>query len=1343
MSPNLDPPLKIEIRLPSNHPELLQGLDIWLDLGLISDAQVRQICQEHLVCRVVLEPQALPKLQQSVAHNNVEKLLVASLPQGKQPIPQKPNILAQMLQSLGEELSVRWLLFLGMFLVVVSSGVLAASQWDRFPPSGQYGVLLAYTLSFWGVSFWTGKQSNLSLTTRALLIVTLLLVPVNFWAMDSFRLWQNPLNWIVIAIASTVLTVVTVLSSHNRLFETNNKITKSILFNVLGLSYLHWGWQLPGFPLIAVYLATIGTAIASLYRTHYQKNSPTKGSHFYGDSPHNSAPPLKQEGDVPSPTQSKEKSTNLYTAIIIFALIVLLGRAIFIAKVDIQQLGLALGICGWLVTWLSSPPRPLTPLPSPHLSWEPLGGILLLLGWLVSVGTPFPWQATVVSFLGLWFFNRRLQHNGVRADVGAIFIIGLETIWLGWRLVPDNFQQSLVTLATQLVGSQNAPWELLSVALFPYIILMLALADRCYRANKVKLAHFAELLTLLFGILLTAISLANPTLRSVNLVLSTIALWRVSQRRPLTRDYLVYMTQMALVLTICSVVDSILPTLTQEVWASLLLVIAIAEWLLSPGLGIWRRSAWHMGLGLAVLSYILLWGNAHLVWIGSGNGSENLGLIWLVTPMTLTSLASWGYKTQTSAASRSISNIWLSIAALGLAQLLTLPLAGGRLIGLAVATALMFVNTYYLRQKPWAVMTVGYGLGAIAALLWEGVPGLPKLSAQGWFVVGAVTITILWILRKWFDNKRTKNTEKVEVPDTSSTLPQIYAIAFDRWAMALCIAELLLLSIHSLLVYQNLVEPGFLYLISSTVTLSAIVYRSWQQPNDWGFYGIAWCLELFIAELLGFGEHSLIQIAIANVTLGLMTQLLGEFWQRRHQLAKLPNRWHILPLVYGVFGVLLRTQTLTNWTGLSSFAVALIAIGVGRRNQKYKPLVYLGLIGVSVSAYELLLYQLLQASSGAYGDGFIAMSVLGTGIMYAYRVLSPWLLNYLRLTSQELSAIAHIHWFFSSSLLVAACLSPIEARTLGLGTGLFLIRYAIFQGRRSSDSITPQKNKNSLTPTPYSPLPTPSFWVYIGLLQIACLRAFLPDIPIIELLEKQLLPWLGAIASVIAYFLYILPWETWGWDRTPWRRSAYFLPLIFLWQTRVEVLPISLIVAASFYAIVAKTGNKFRLTYISLALGNWALFRWFAVLNFTGALWYVTPIGLSLLYIAQFDPDLKLPNMKSFRHFLRLLGCGIICGWAIVFNQNAPFIPGIFSLIAVFAGLALRVRAFLYIGVTAFFITSFYQLVLLSLQYSFFKWVVGLLVGIALLTIAANFETRREQLNSLLRNASQQLQAWE
>lgn len=1297
MSLNFDPLLKIEVRLPSTHPELLHGLDLWLRLGLISDAQVRHICQEFLVCRVKLQPQTLPEAQQTL-HPIVLDQDDAS------PTAKKPNVLAKMLQSLGEELSVRWLLFLGMFLVVVSSGVLAASQWEKFPPSGQYGVLLAYTLSFWGISFWTGRQPNLSLTTRALLIVTLLLVPVNFWAMDSFSLWQNPLNWIVVAIASIVLTALTALICNNRLFAINKPAGRLPLLNILGLSYLHWCWEIPGFPLIAVYLATLGTTIATIYQTYNQQRQIARAQEKQTDS-----------------------RINLPSVVIIYALLVLLVRALFIIRVDVQELGLAIGICGWLVAWSAqnlmrgavngevrsnNPTSPSPPTPS-TLPWELLAGFLLFFGWLVSVGTPFPWQATAVSGLSLWCLDRRLQLRGKSMDLAAIFVIGLETIWLGWELIPSQLQRFAIASATQLTHSQDAPWALLSVALFPYIIFMLMLTDKLYRTDKVESASFGATLTLLFGISLTVVSLVNPTLRSLNLLLSTMTLGSISQRRLPTRMSLVYMTQIAGVLTLCSIIDRLLPNLNPQVWASILLAVAVAEWLLScVGNGVWQRSAWHMGLGLAVSSYALLWKNAESAWFGSGNGSENWGLIWLITPMTLTCLAILGSKNPASTIARPSLNGWLSVAALGFAQSLTLPLSGGRLISLAVASALMLLNTQYLRHKLSALITVGFGLVFIAALLWEGVPSLPQLSLQGWFVAAAVCTMGLWLVRTLLSR-------------TENELVAIYAEATDKWAIALCSLELLVLSFHSLFVYQRFAQSGFLYLASSAIILGAIVYRSWRQPNNWGFYGIGWCLELLIAEVLGFGERSIIKIAIANIALGLTTQLLGEWWQRKHRLQQLPNRWHILPLVYGVFGAVLRSSSFANWTGLSTLGVALITLGVGRRRQELKPLVYLGLVGVSISLYELLFYQ-LQVSGGAFGDGLIALSVLGTGIMYVYRILSPWLVNYLRLTSQELKVVAHLHWVVSSCLLLYATFTSIAInRLIGLGTGVFLIRYAIFQGR-----FHPQ-------------IRIAETWVYLGLLEIAGLRIYWIYTAMGRFFDGSLLPWRAPIASVVAYFIYILPWERWGWSKRPWQNAAYILPIIYLWESRAEIYPVGLLITAGFYAFVAKFSEKFRFTYVSVVLIDWAVFHWFSGLHLTDVLWYITPIGLSLLYVAQFDPGLRLPEMKVSRHWFRFLGSGLICGWAIVFHQDTAFVPGIFSLVAIFAGLALRVRAFLYVGIGTFFLTSFCQLVIFSLHYQFLKWVVSLVVGIVLISIAANFETRREQLNSLFRNTTEELQEWQ
>ncbi|MEH2105499.1 DUF2157 domain-containing protein [Nostoc sp.] len=1339
MSSPLERPLKIEIRLTSSHPQLLEGLDIWLRLGLISDTQVRQLCQEFLVCTVVLEPQAEAKTKVVFAtFDPVQQLPTAGLQSNSRRQPQqkaaKPNFVSTMLQSLGAELSVRWLLFLGVFLVVVSSGVLAASQWERFPASGQYGVLFAYTLSFWGLSFWATRQNNLRLTAQTLLIVTLLLVPVNFWAMDSFLLWQNPVDLIVVAIAWPTLTAITVLLSKNRTIFANLYTGKLPLANILGLSYLHWGWQFPRFPLIAVYVAMIGTTIITVYHNLYQQ-------------PHTVS--TEDGSDVYDGLRLRRRlSINLPAAVIIYALIVLLVRAIFVTRIDVTQLGLAIGICGWLVTWLAQQggeraggrgqgaggrrqgaggreqgageAGEVTLISSSSSSflllWERLGGILIFLGWLVSV-VNYPWQAIAVSGLGLWFVGSRLWRYSSKVDLATIFVVGLQTIWLFWRLVPDSLQKWAIATGIQLTNSQNEPWALLSVALFPYVILMVALTDSLYRQQKRELAKFGELLTLLFGTFLTTIALVNPTLRSLNLLFSTTTLAIVTKRHSIDSSPslpLVYLTHIMGVLTFCSTINWLLPNLTQQAWASILLALMVAEWGFSLQEGLWRRSAWDIGLGLAATSFFLLWMNAESSWYGIADSQAHWGAIWLVTPLALTGVANC------TIIERQIPSRYLSVLAVGVAQLLTLQLPGTRLIGLAVGAGLMFANTRYLRNRTSAVITEGFALSFIGALLWTGVPGFPRLTLAGWFVVGAIATLSLWLARTVLSRR-------------GNELGVIYAAASDRWAIALCGFELLGLTLHSVLIYRGFTTSGFLYLIATAIALAAIVYRSWREPTNWAFYGIGWCLELLIAQVLGLGNSSIIKIAIANIALGLIAQLVGEWWRRRHQLERLPSSLHILPLIYGAFSVLLRLDTFTEWTGLCSLGVALIIIGVGRRRENFKPLLYLGIIGGSISAYELLFYQMLQTSGGALGDGLIAMSALGASIMYAYRILSPRLVSYLRLTPQELKGIAHIHWVWSSCLLMAAIPLPIAVnRLVGLATGVFLIRYAIFQGR------------NSLTsPRIFKGITIAEMWVYLGLLEVAGMRVYWRETAVGKFWAGPLIPWNGAIACVVAYFLYILPWESWGWSKRPWQQAAYIIPLIILWETRLQTYPITLLLAAGFYIFLAKVGENIRFTYISVVLVDWALYRWFYDLHLTDALWYVTPIGLSLLYVAQVDTQLRLPEYKVARHILRVLGSGLICGWAILFDQNTAWIPGIFSLIAIFAGLALRVRAFLYIGTGTFLITTIYQSVIFSLQYSFLKWIVGLLVGILLIYIAANFETRRAQITSLIRNAIDEFQSWE
>jgi hypothetical protein len=296
----------LELVIRSAHPALLEGLDNWLKLGLISDVLVRQICAEELVCPVsqsvaipqsgypievvkdLAVPQALPSISTSSGINS-EFLPVNGEPQTEQRAKagssrdrggagatpeiatvRPPTVAARLLQSFMAELSVLWLLFLGVFLVVVSSGVLAATQWRNFSAVGQYSILLGYTLVFWGVGWWTGKQSSLQLTSRMLSIATLLIIPVNFWMMDGFQLGQSATGLGIAAIASLLLTGILILLL-------NPDRSRLMLLAAIALSWLHWGWGWQWVPFGAVYGGTVVAAVAVVNQEARGKRQEARG----------------------------------------------------------------------------------------------------------------------------------------------------------------------------------------------------------------------------------------------------------------------------------------------------------------------------------------------------------------------------------------------------------------------------------------------------------------------------------------------------------------------------------------------------------------------------------------------------------------------------------------------------------------------------------------------------------------------------------------------------------------------------------------------------------------------------------------------------------------------------------------------------------------------------------------------------------------------------------------------------------------------------------------------------------------------------------------------------------
>lgn len=228
--------------------------------------------------------------------------------------------------------------------------------------------------------------------------------------------------------------------------------------------------------------------------------------------------------------------------------------------------------------------------------------------------------------------------------------------------------------------------------------------------------------------------------------------------------------------------------------------------------------------------------------------------------------------------------------------------------------------------------------------------------------------------------------------------------------------------------------------------------------------------------------------------------------------------------------------------------------------------------------------------------------------------------------------------------------------------------------------------------------------------------------------------------------MYTLPWNAWGWSIGPWRHSAYVLPGLFVCLSIGQIAIQSLLIVAAFYAWMAIGSGKVRLSYISIVLADWALVRLFGIYKLSEPLWYATLLGGSLLYVAQVEPGLQASIEKEKRHLLRCLATGLIC-LAALYQSEANLLLALltvgFSIGFILVGLALRIRAFLYIGTVTFIVEVLRQLWFFINDYSLLLWAMGIILGIAFILIAANFESHRAQTISMLRGWFTDLEDWD
>lgn len=1399
------------------------------------------------------EPQAAP---QSTRATRTESL------------PPPTPALAVLLRNLLSELSVAWLLLLGLFLVVVSSGVLAASHWEQFSPTAQYGVLLAYTAAFGVGAGWIQRQEGLRLTGQTLEAIALLLVPVNVWALDGLGiLWGIRILalGLLLGIPLTAEGRVRSLGSGAGFRDSGvepNAFSNAFygtLVNFLALSGLHAFWSLgpqelrPAFVLGILYLGILSTVIYTWSRRSLE----LRGSRLW---------------------------------LIGAAGSLLILRGLLSGHVQVSQLGLAVALLGWLAAeWPQGSPYIVAEGAQEGMlsRWWDGSWVLLVVGWLLAaIGLAESrfsgWQLPGISLLGIHVLTGRLRRHTqsrqqdeiLRVHLTLLFLLGLETCWAFWQVWPPSWRQAVVATVINWFQPLDSPWGLLGLVLLPYEVLWLGLAARWQRSTPEAgetdfsgLVEPTERLVLGLGGSLLLLSLPHPAIRFWHLLLSAgILAWWLQQksRSGETPNFLwVLLTHAYGVGALLAGIRWLLPDLfapavrstSLSAWGVVLLLVGLLEWAGRVALGgserffwgvpaeLWQRSADGIGLVLVGSSYLafLLQRLPEL----SATGEQSFGWLWLLVPLVLTAaqvlalpplefMPRWlqipeqgglGSLSWRQGIPERGSLRFPAVLSLLLAQLLTFGRPGVEFLGLGLGLLLMATQVWVWASFPSAdhelhtanavvpaevllTVTFGWGFGLV------GIHRLfPALTESEWLTALGVLLLFATAVRSTSGCRYSLGTPFHYL---SPRLRAAYRPVLDGFGFLLGIVLLLSLTLQTLQPEAGRIgggkyldSPVALTLASGTVVV-AIVLRLWvevapafyrdggvhpaglesESPSpsraedvstggsgqeassaiSWSVmeglsYGLIWALELLVASSLLWvvqGSRPVAPLlAVINLSLGILfwigpEKLLFERPDRAGgtessggqllQRVKALSCWGTAPLIYAGLGWL-GSHLELEWselTGLGSLGLSIVLLGVGRRQspeqhpcreQEGPPPTnrkgILGAFGISLAAYESWVYFLGQQTGEFWEDeAAVLTALLGLLLAVGYCLCPSWLVATLRLKAAWLQRIGAGNWGLASLALWSFALSP-WGKGLWVLTGSGLVAYAAGQARTSTSESPTEQNW------------VPTVWGYLSAWQGA---GVLLGSVFLGLPQLSIARWAGSLLCGLGLVYHGLPWRRWGWPAAPWQNTALVLPLAAFLVTAGGNNTLNLLLGATYYALLSVWRSQVRLGYVSLFLSNWILWNYGWHQDWASLTFYALPLVGSLLYVAQVDPGLQETNGRRGRHWLRLVSLGT---WLLVVlvethgQRWTGFWPVGLGLALGLLGLALRVRAYLFVGTLAFGLGILRQGWLLVTTDALLLWATGILLGLLLIWTAANLEGRREEVGSRLSAWLGQLQSWE
>jgi hypothetical protein len=219
----------------------------------------------------------------------------------------------------------------------------------------------------------------------------------------------------------------------------------------------------------------------------------------------------------------------------------------------------------------------------------------------------------------------------------------------------------------------------------------------------------------------------------------------------------------------------------------------------------------------------------------------------------------------------------------------------------------------------------------------------------------------------------------------------------------------------------------------------------------------------------------------------------------------------------------------------------------------------------------------------------------------------------------------------------------------------------------------------------------------------------------------------------------------------PLERTGVFLPLLpvlAIWVLPAGRYAFLCFLAGLLYGLLSVTKRSFRFALLAALVANlglWVLLHQHAIYFFNHPQFWLIPLALVVLVSEHLNRDRLPPAQGAALRYLALMII-YVSSTADMFiaglDQSVvwPLVLAVLSVLGVLAGMLLRVRAFLFLGVT------FLLVVILTMIWhagvdrhqTWVLWSAGIVLGVAILTLFGIFEKRRNEVLHLV----EELKLW-